>query len=308
MVEFWRGDPAELRPGRAVLVSFPQDEGVRRNHGRAGAAVAPHEIRYFLYRLTPWHAVHDVSLADLPPLDVGAVRIQGSLEDTQAALAEVVAGILEKGAVPVVLGGGHETAYGHYLGYAAGNRPVGVVNLDAHLDVRPLLGGHGHSGSSFRQAIEHPRAPLPGQRYVCLGAQPHAVSREHLRFLREHGGTVAWADEVRGKLSERLGREIGRFAGAGCQVYVSLDADVVRAADVPGVSSPNLPGLAGAEVIESAYHAGLAPAVASFDLVEINPLHDTDGLSARWAALAVWSFLIGLARRRAGGGPSLSKS
>ena len=36
VVEFWRGDPAALTAGRAVLVGFPQDEGVRRNHGRPG--------------------------------------------------------------------------------------------------------------------------------------------------------------------------------------------------------------------------------------------------------------------------------
>src|SRR5437016_5225101 len=51
LIEFWRGDPAALRPGRAVLIGFPQDEGVRRNHGRAGAAEAPGEIRRWLYRL-----------------------------------------------------------------------------------------------------------------------------------------------------------------------------------------------------------------------------------------------------------------
>src|ERR1700692_1787815 len=53
IVEFWRGDAAALRPGRAVLIGFPQDEGVRRNGGRIGAAEAPGEIRGWLYRLTP---------------------------------------------------------------------------------------------------------------------------------------------------------------------------------------------------------------------------------------------------------------
>ena len=44
--------------------------------------------------------------------------------------------------------------------------------------------------------------------------------------------------------------------------------------------------------------AGQSPGVASFDLVEINPRLDRDGQSARWAALVVWNFLVGLARRR----------
>jgi formiminoglutamase len=298
VVEFWRGDPAALRPGRAVLVGFPQDEGVRRNRGRAGAATAPHDIRHALYRLTPYDGSRDADLTASPPLDAGNVHIAGSLEDSQLALGEVVAGVLASGAVPVVLGGGHETAYGHYLGYLIAGRAVGVINLDAHLDVRPFSAGHGHSGSPFRQALEHPDQPLPGSKYVCLGAQPQSVSREHLRFLRERGGVVRWAAEVGGTLGEHFAAERDRLAGAGCQVYVSVDADVVSAAEVPGVSAPNALGLAAAEVVECASQAGRSPAVASLDLVEINPRHDRDGQSVRWAAALVWHFLVGLCQRR----------
>ena len=92
-----------------------------------------------------------------------------------------------------MLGGGHETAYGIYLGYVAAGLPVGIVNIDAHLDVRPLIDGKGHSGSPFRQAMEHPTQPLPGNRYVCLGAQPHAVSRDHWAYVHERGGLVRWS-------------------------------------------------------------------------------------------------------------------
>src|ERR687884_322191 len=49
-----------------------------------------------------------------------------------------------------VLVGGHETAYGHYLGYVRAGRPVGIINLDAHLDLRPVEGGRGNSGTPFR--------------------------------------------------------------------------------------------------------------------------------------------------------------
>src|SRR5690348_1472209 len=156
VVEFWRGDPAALRPGRPVLIGFPQDEGVRRNGGRVGAAEAPREIRRWLYRLVPWDCETESDLAALGLLDLGNVRIDGDLEQTQAALGEVVGAVLRGGAVPVVLGGGHETAYGHDLGYVAAGIPVGVVNIDAHLDVRPLIDGKGHSGSPFRQMMEHP--------------------------------------------------------------------------------------------------------------------------------------------------------
>jgi formiminoglutamase len=219
--------------------------------------------------------------------------------------------------VPVVLGGGHETAYGHYLGYALsrvrgsaqaasppGWRPVAVINLDAHLDVRPFTDGHGHSGTPFRQAMEHPDFPLPGERYVCLGAEPHACAREHVRYVREHGGAIRWADEVRGRLADEFVAQRDRLAAAGCQLYVTLDADAVGGAEVAGVSAPGALGLSAVEVARCAYLAGLSSQVSSFDLVEVNPREDPTGQSVRWAAGVVWQFLAGLARRRSDRGVS----
>jgi formiminoglutamase len=272
---------------------------VRRNHGRPGAAEAPREIRRWLYRLTPWDGAQDADLSRLGLLDLGDLRIDKDLEATQAALGEVVGALLLTGAVPIVLGGGHETAYGHYLGYVRARQPVGIINLDAHLDVRPWLLGRGHSGSPFRQALEHPDQPLRGDRYVCLGAQPSSASREHALYVRGKGGTIRWAAEVRGRLLESFTRECERLVGTGCPVHVTLDSDVVRAADVPGVSAPNPLGLPGEEVAACARLAGASPAVSSFDIVEINPSLDPDGRSTRWAAVAVWHFLAGLTRRTA---------
>lgn len=297
VVEFWRGDPGALRNGRAVLVGFPQDEGVRRNRGRAGAAEAPAEIRRWLYRLSPWDGMADVNLGWSPPLDAGNVRTSGTMEDSQEALGEVVGGLLAAGAVPIVLGGGHETAYGHFLGYAAAAVRVGVINLDAHLDVRPLEDGTGHSGTPFRQMLDHPGRWLAGEAYVCLGAQPQAISRAHSLFVRGRGGRIHWAPEVHGTLTQRFVEERDRLAEAGCHVYLSIDADAVKAADMPGVSAPNPAGLSGEEVMACARFAGRSPAVASMDIVEINPRLDQDGLSARWAAALVWNFLSGLSQR-----------
>jgi formiminoglutamase len=299
IVEFWNGDAAAPRPGRAALIGFPQDEGVRRNGGRPGAAEAPAAIRSWLYRLTPWDGRTATDLAALSPLDLGNVRIRGPLEQTQHALGHVVGAVLQAGAVPVVLGGGHETAYGHFLGYVNAGLRVGIVNLDAHLDVRPCLDGSlGHSGSPFRQALEHPTAPLAGPHYACLGAQPQSVARSHGEYVRRRGGVLRWVNEVQSLPARVLRREVQRLAADDCQVYVSIDADCVRAADVPGVSAPNPLGMSARRVASCARAAGRSPLVRSLDLVEINPRHDPDGRSARWAAVTVWNFLVGLALRQ----------
>jgi len=272
---------------------------VRRNQGRPGAAAAPAAIRPWLYRLTPWDATCGADLAALGLFDLGNVRIDGDLEASQQALADVIAVILTAGAVPIVLGGGHETAYGHYLGYVRAGREVAIINLDAHLDVRPLVDGLGHSGSPFRQALEHPTQPLRGDRYVCLGAQPFAVSREHQAYVQDRGGVIRWGSRssLHYVLNAIFRHECKRLSAAGCPVYVTLDSDFVCQADVPGVSAPNPLGLSGRVVAACAAAAGECAAVSSFDLVEINPSLDRDGQSARWAALTLWHFLRGLTRR-----------
>jgi formiminoglutamase len=283
-----------LLPGRVVIVGFPQDEGVRRNGGRAGAAEAPAAIRQQLYRLTPWEPRGKVDLRLSPPLDLGDVRIGVDLETSQVALGEVVAQLLRRGLVPLVLGGGHETAYGTFLGYVGAGRPVGIINLDAHLDVRPSETGRGHSGSPFRQALDHPSQLL--RLYICMGAQPFCVSPVHARYVRERGGLIIWQDQADGMLTDQFDSEIYGQSFGDEAIHVSLDADVVCAADVPGVSAVNPVGLTGEEVLTCVARAGNCHRVASFELVEINPRFDRDGQSARWAAVAVWHFLVGRAQ------------
>src|SRR5829696_7457698 len=66
-----------------VILGCPQDEGVRRNNGRVGAASAPNAIREQFYRLTPFNIKKRIH-------DAGDVRIEGSLEEIQDAHTSLV--------------------------------------------------------------------------------------------------------------------------------------------------------------------------------------------------------------------------
>jgi formiminoglutamase len=304
-VRRWDGGEPPLRSGGAVLIGFPCDEGVRRNGGRPGAARAPDGIREYLYRLTARDGVSGVDLADLHALDVGNVRVGvDGLEAAQRRLGEVVGAVLRAGVVPVVLGGGHETAYGHYLGYVAAELAVGIVNVDAHLDVRPYPSG-GHSGSPFRQALELVARPLGAGRYVVIGAQRQSVATSHAEYVARRAGRVHWLPELPPedwplRVFEQEVDELATKAGA---ALVTVDADAFRQADVPGTSAPSPVGLDGAAWPEIAFRAGARPGVRSIELVEVNPAFDRDGQTARWAALGVRQFLVGLATRRTVDGP-----
>src|SRR5437868_341994 len=87
---FRQAGVVSLQPGQPVLIGFPVDEGVRRNHGRTGAAQAPFAIRRWLHRLATFDSRSGVSLEGNQLLDLGNVRAVGELEETQQALAQVV--------------------------------------------------------------------------------------------------------------------------------------------------------------------------------------------------------------------------
>jgi formiminoglutamase len=292
-----------LPRGLPVLIGFPCDEGVRRNKGRPGSAGAPDGIREALYRLTSWDGVTGVDLAGSVLLDLGNVRVGPELERAQRRLGEVVAAVLRAGAIPIVLGGGHETAYGHYQGYVGAGIDAAIINVDAHLDVRPY-GEGGHSGSPFRQAIEHADRPLRPGRYAVIGAQRQSVARAHADFVAEHGGRIHWLPAMPPAdwPVRTLTQELDNAASLAESVLLTVDADAFRQAHVPGTSAPSPVGLDGCAWPEIALIAGSRQAVRSIELVEVNPAFERDGQTTRWAAFGVRQFLVGLAARKPIGG------
>jgi formiminoglutamase len=286
----WLADPGALRRAEVVLVGFPSDEGVRRNGGRPGAARGPRAIREALYRLTPDAEHPEAFTAVLDRLgDLGDVRVTGDLEADQERLGAVVGALLQRGKTVIVLGGGHETSYGHFLGYVAAGLDVHVLNWDAHADVRPLRDGLAHSGSPFRQALEHPSGRCRG--YRVAGLQPHATAEAHAAYVRQQGGGLDWREAVDADRVDALA------ASLGTPTLATFDLDAVGAASAPGVSAPNPGGLPVEVWLRAARRMGASPAVRSLDVVELNPLFDPDGRTARLAALTVWYVLKGLAER-----------
>ncbi len=272
----------------AVILGFPSDEGVRRNGGRVGAALGPSAIRTSLYRLTP--DARSQPFAELlgRTQDLGDLEVSGDVERDQQELGDTIAPYVERGSFVIVLGGGHEASYGHFLGYVRAGLKLEILNWDAHADVRDLVDGKPHSGSPFRQAVEHPSGTC--RRYTVAGLQPHTVAGEHVAFVERHGRAV-WRDDLSLERIAQLYRSVDR------PTLVSFDLDAVSEAEAPGVSAPNAAGLASDLWLEAAYQAGRSAAVSSADVVELNPVVDRDGQTARLAALTVWWLLRGRAER-----------
>lgn len=275
----------ETPKGAIVLVGVPDDRGVVAGYGRAGAAAGPRVFREHFYRL-PLGAGGELSRLIL--CDAGDLMIVGTSNATHAKLAEVVATIVRRGGIPCVIGGGHDATYGSVTGFARKGKGIGVINIDAHLDLRPPeANGAIGSGTAYRRLIEE--NIVQGPQLAEYGIQRHAVAEAHWAYARRHKVRLwAWDEIVGAGYDAVFGGLLRDMARA--RVVVSLDLDAVRAADAPGVSAINPTGLTAREVVRLMQLAGAAPVVQQLEIMELNPTHDVDGRTARLAATCLWHF------------------
>lgn len=279
--------PDSAEEADVALIGFCCDEGVRRNNGRPGAAKAPDAIRGALAPM-PWHG------EEAAVCDYGNVSCMDSqLEDAQDELAEKVSDAYGQGSRVVILGGGHETLYGHYLGlrlHLGPDASIGILNIDAHFDLRPH-DGESSSGTMFRQILEEDQ----NAGYFVIGIQRFGNSRSLFETAGEFDVDYLPEETVRQSDPAQLSRRIQSFIGRYDAVIVTLCMDVLDMAAAPGVSAPSPFGLDPASVRSVIRSACSHPAVRSFDISEVNPDVDEGGRTVRLGAAltneAILSFL-----------------
>ncbi|MCH7370999.1 formimidoylglutamase [Aeromonas sp. MR16] len=265
-------------PGVA-LVGFACDEGVRRNKGRVGAAGAPRAIRKLLAN-TAWHL-------SKPVYDSGDLACEdGDLDAAHGRLAERVANLLAEGHFPLVLGGGHEVAFGSWSGlnrHLAGKGRVGIINLDAHFDLR-MKQDQASSGTPFFQIAEQCATQGSSFHYACLGVAETANTAA-LFARAESLGVWHVLDEAmtQADLPELL-NGLDAFIARCDHLYLTIDLDVLPGAVMPGVSAPAARGVELAVIEPLIAHIRASGKLRLADLAEYNPTLDQDQRSARVAA------------------------
>lgn len=287
--------------GAIVLLGVPQDEGVRRNGGRVGAAAAPDAIRKALYKFTPVFHYEDghTFINHFRIIDAGNLITDGiELEEIHKRQRDVVGLFLQAGALPIVLGGGHDIAYPDGAALGDSGETFCVINIDAHTDVRPLIDGNlAHSGSGFRQILEDENLRL--EQFCEFGIQSFAASRQHIDYIFSREQTVVFYDEIRkeGNFDKSFQEALSTCSNTSNNVYVSFDMDAVTSAFAPGVSAPAAIGFTADEICRAAEIAGGNASVKLIDIAEVNPLYDIDGRTAKLAALVVAHYIGGMVRR-----------
>jgi arginase len=229
------------------------------------------------------------------------VRFLSQIKETCGRIAGLVAKAVEKGFVPLVLGGDHSVALGTLGGLATAAGTGGVLWLDAHADLNrpetspsgnvhgmPLAAALGLAGQEF----ESPDYRLPSvepSRVALVGVR--ALDPAEREVLVELDALVHTMSDVdRTGVEPVLRRSLAQVAGDGF-VHVSLDMDVLDPEVAPGVGTPVRGGLSYREAhlaMELVAESGL---VRSLEVVEVNPILDRENETAKLAVELVASAL-----------------
>ena len=117
-----------------AILGYACDEGVKRNKGKVGAIKGPDCIKQTLGSM-PNPLSTNTSLYDFGNVSC----LDNHLKIAQENLVTSVSAILNQNLFPIVIGGGHDIAYGHYNGikkHLGNNKRIGIINFDAHFDLR----------------------------------------------------------------------------------------------------------------------------------------------------------------------------
>lgn len=256
-----------------VIIGFMSDEGVRRNKGRIGAKKAPEKIREKLSSLS----------YTSPIFDIGSVEGTEDLEASQQTLGEAVSKLLSHDNFPVILGGGHETAYGHYLGVrdAYKDNRIAVLNIDAHFDLR---NEEKSSGTMFYEMLSED----DNIDYFVIGIQPFSNTKSLYENAEKFNVKYWTLDELR---NDSYLSAIKTALEDYDYVFMTLCMDSIQQSYAPGTSAPAPNGFTAEEIIKTVKYFASLENLSSFDISEVSPPLDIDDRTSSLAALIVITLL-----------------
>lgn len=274
-----------ISTGDFVLHGFAVDEGVRRNKGRQGAKEAPDVIRKNMSNFP-------VILPDFKLLDFGNITCEdGNLENTQNNLAKNVSKVLLKGGKSLVLGGGHEVTYAHYLGVktAFPEQKIGIINIDAHFDNRQPEKGIGpSSGTGFWQIAQD--GPINS---LHIGIQRNSNTLKLFDTAHQYGMKYVLADELFFENLTSIYQRIDELLNNVDFAYLTICMDVFNASIAPGVSASAYNGIFADTAFMHFYrHILKSKKLVALDVAEVNPSFDIQDRTARLAACLVNEWLM----------------
>ena len=277
------------------FIGFCSDEGIRRNLGRIGSKQGPEYIRKEFANL-PVTFSNDIKIYDAEDI----FCIENDLEEAQEQLQIAIKIILDNNMFPIVLGGGHDVALGHFNGIInhlenkkTNNSSLGIINFDAHFDLRPYNNG-GSSGTMFSQIADD---CLNNQRefaYMCLGIQTSGNTRSLFKKADSLGVKYILEKDFVESNFEQISKTINNFIAEHEQIYVTICSDVFNSAFAPGVSAMQPFGMNPEVALIYLKEILKTNKVISLDIAEVSPRFDQDKRTAKLIAIIIYAIINAL--------------
>ncbi len=254
---------------------------------RSGSRLAPGAIRDVSANLELYSIRSGVDLEKVPVHDLGDVDIVENLEETLGRVSTVVSELVEARRFPLMVGGEHSITKAAVESLP---KDLGIVNFDAHMDLRDEFLGEKLSHATFMHRI----ADYLGPGHI-MEVGIRAFSSPELDFSKKSKVEVITPLDIRKDGVAKVGKRVSSFLGSFSHSYVTVDIDVLDPAYAPGVGNPEPDGLTTDELL-SLVQSSMVRNLLGFDLVEVSPPLDS-GQTAAVGAKVIFEAMAALATR-----------
>jgi len=254
--------PEDCHPENSKLIIVPASYEKTTTY-RKGTASGPYAIflasqQVELYEPELDLEPYKIGIATHPPLELEGKDPKEAIKKIE----EVLAGQLERGKIPILLGGEHTITLGAVRAFKRYFPEFSLLVLDAHTDLRDS-----YLGEKLSHACVMRRVLEEGIEPVWLGVR--SLSREEAELIKAKKLRVYFSHQLRqaSGFEELIVRQLKD------KIYISLDVDVFDPSQVPGVGTPEPAGLFYHQVLDLFKAISLSgKEVLGMDLVELAPI------------------------------------
>lgn len=228
-------------PAKYVILGIPEDVGVRANLGRRGAHTAWESAIKSIANIQHNKFCKGNQIIVLGQVDVSQeIELAENLDENNSddrkkmfkiveqidkEVSHIIYSIVKTGKIPIIIGGGHNNAYGNIKGSALGKgKSINAINFDAHSDFRILEGRH--SGNGFSYAFEEGFL----KNYFIFGLHESYTSKNVLDIIKKMEDRVKFNtyDELKIRQEKTFATELNKalehIKGESYGIEIDLDA------------------------------------------------------------------------------------
>ncbi|WP_078381237.1 formimidoylglutamase [Sutcliffiella halmapala] len=289
LLQEWDGDKVEGLALIGVPLSKP-------SISHSGACFTPGVIRKLLQSYSTY-AIEDSAdlLKTNKIVDIGDISMHTTdVKESYRRIEETVSTLMgtSPACLPLFIGGDHSITYSTLKGMVEKKGKIGVIQFDAHHDLRNTEDGGPTNGTPFRRLLE--AGVLKGEHLVQIGIRNYSNSAFYHNYAKENGVTIYTMSDVKKLgISTVIEQAVQELSSKVDHLYISIDIDVLDQAFAPGCPAIGPGGMTSDQLLEAIFLLGKEKTICALDIVEIDPTIDFRDMTSRVALFCLLEFIRG---------------